>query len=88
MGYPWFPAELMDDTVPEDSQDPIPPHILRDREIIEKRNRVHGQKTYLVRFFDHSASYTWLPASKLDILGVDDGEALSAIKSPCIALMR
>ena len=31
------------------------------------------ERYWLIRFFDHQASYAWLPGSKLDMLGENDG---------------
>ena len=31
------------------------------------------ERYWLIPFFDHQASYAWLPGSKLDMLGENDG---------------
>jgi len=67
LGYPYFPAEVMD---PElvDLDDPIPPKVLQQR---EKHERQARGRVWLVRFFDKTATYAWIPADRLDPLGID-----------------
>ena len=74
LSFPHFPAEIVD---PSDPENIIPEPVLDNRETIERDNHAQGQKTWLVRFFDAQDSYGWIPASRLDYLGYDDG------KSPC-----
>lgn len=88
VGYPYFPGEIIDPNWAQD--DPIPQTLFDQREAIEKQNQAQGQETWLIRFYDRLATYVWLPASKLDILGGDDGES-SVLRSAfsctdCIAV--
>ena len=34
---------------------------------------IRGHRVWLVRFFDAQASFGWIPKSRLDMLGEDDG---------------
>lgn len=74
--FPFFPAEVIDEA--DDSDDEITPAVFENREDSEAKNGAKGQKTWLVRFFDAQASYGWIPASKLDMLGESDSESTSA----------
>lgn len=69
--FPFFPAEVLN---PEDADedDPIPEYVFTNRAKIEKDNHGEGQKTWLVRFFDKSNSYGWMPATRMDLLASDD----------------
>ena len=72
ISFPYFPAEIIDQTDPDPTE--IPPSVFKNRAQAEKENGAAGKKTWLVRFFDAQASYGWIPASRLDLLGEDNGE--------------
>jgi hypothetical protein len=68
-GFCFFPGEIADAW--DDYYD-IP-------ESVWKNKPVGDEPMWLVQFFDKSRSYSWCPASRLDLLGENDGESHSII---------
>jgi NuA3 HAT complex component NTO1 len=71
--WPYFPAEIIDENL-DDETDPIPKTLLDRREELARNNAANGGRVWLVRFFDKQNSYGWIPASRLDLLSSDDCE--------------
>jgi len=72
--FPYFPGEIIDPNVdPED----IPSAVFENRSASEAQNMARGGRTWLVRFFDTQASFGWIPISRLDMLGENDGPSLT-----------
>ncbi|ORY33154.1 hypothetical protein BCR39DRAFT_521494 [Naematelia encephala] len=67
--FPFFPAEVID---PEDPEQGVPNQVIFGRAAAEADNQATGLRTWLVRFFDAQASYGWIPAKQLDMLGDSD----------------
>lgn len=70
-GYPWYPALIIDPTIPKGFiyngvPLPTPP-----RDVIELR-KDKVEPVYLVLFFDAKRTWQWLPPNKLDRLGIND----------------
>ncbi|XP_055686305.1 bromodomain-containing protein homolog [Lutzomyia longipalpis] len=69
-GYPWYPALIIDPQMPKDFIHngvplPVPP---QDVLALRKNSTEH---VFLVLFFDAKRTWQWLPANKLELLGLD-----------------
>lgn len=70
-GYPWYPALIIDPTMPKNFiyfgvPLPSPP-----KDVLELR-KDKTEPVYLVLFFDAKRTWQWLPPSKLEKLGIND----------------
>lgn len=70
-GYPWYPALIIDPTIPKGFiyngvPLPTPP-----RDVLELR-KDKSEPVYLVLFFDAKRTWQWLPPNKLERLGIND----------------
>lgn len=70
-GYPWYPALIIDPTIPKGFiyngvALPTPP-----KDVLELR-KDKVEPVYLVLFFDAKRTWQWLPSNKLERLGVND----------------
>lgn len=70
-GYPWYPALIIDPTIPKGFiyngvPLPTPP-----KDVLELR-KDKVEPVYLVLFFDAKRTWQWLPPNKLERLGVND----------------
>ncbi|KAG9018262.1 nuA3 HAT complex component nto1 [Tulasnella sp. 427] len=63
--FPYFPAVVFE----EDDVDQIPPNVLQDKQVYVEQFS-EGPLT-LVRFYDPSSSWGWIPPSRLKLLGED-----------------
>ncbi|TFK17664.1 hypothetical protein FA15DRAFT_313371 [Coprinopsis marcescibilis] len=61
--FPWWPAVVFD----ADHVD-VPPNIVRDHKETKQRRKI---KLYIVRFYDRTNSWQYLPRDKLMLLGED-----------------
>lgn len=68
-GYPYFPAEVIDYKLHHDD---LPATVLQSEATARRQHK--GAPIWLVRFYDHTTSYGWVPEGKMDPLGVDDGK--------------
>lgn len=70
-GYPWYPALIINPTIPKGFiyngvPLPTPP-----KDVLELR-KDKTEPVYLVLFFDAKRTWQWLPPNKLERLGVND----------------
>lgn len=70
-GYPWYPALIIDPTIPKGFiyngvPLPTPP-----KDVLELR-KDKTEPVYLVLFFDAKRTWQWLPPNKLEKLGAND----------------
>lgn len=70
-GYPWYPALIIDPTIPKGYiyngvPLPTPP-----KDVLELR-KDKTEPVYLVLFFDAKRTWQWLPPNKLERLGAND----------------
>lgn len=71
-GYPWYPALILDPKTPKGFVYngvplPAPPTDV----LALRKNYPHDMEVFLVLFFDAKRTWQWLPANKLEILGID-----------------
>ncbi|XP_026472471.1 peregrin-like isoform X2 [Ctenocephalides felis] len=87
-GYPWYPALIMDPETPRGFVHkgvplPYPPSdVLTLR---AKKIPADGESVFLVLFFDAKRTWQWLPASKLELLGISkslDQQKLTESRKP------
>lgn len=69
-GYPWYPALIIDPEIPtgyvhEGVPIPSPP------QDVLALSANYTEHVYLVLFFDAKRTWQWLPADKLELLGID-----------------
>ncbi|KAG8948796.1 nuA3 HAT complex component nto1 [Tulasnella sp. 424] len=69
--FPYFPAVVFE----EDDVDEIPRNVLADKEVYAEQAGEDGPMT-LVRFYDTTSSWGWIPPSKIKMLGEDRGSAI------------
>lgn len=69
-GYPWYPALIIDPAIPKcfihnGVPLPAPP-----QDVLNLRKN-YSEDVFLVLFFDAKRTWQWLPANKLELLGLD-----------------
>ncbi|XP_017468029.1 PREDICTED: peregrin isoform X1 [Rhagoletis zephyria] len=70
-GYPWYPALILDPKTPKGfvyNGVPLPAPPL---DVLALRKNYTEDVVFLVLFFDVKRTWQWLPANKLEILGID-----------------
>lgn len=80
-GYPWYPALIIDPSMPKDyihNGVPIP----APPEDVLALSANYNEQVYLVLFFDAKRTWQWLPADKLEILGLDTEKDQSKVAEP------
>lgn len=70
-GYPWYPALIIDPAIPKGFiyngvPLPAPP-----ADVLALRKDGLDESPFLVLFFDAKRTWQWLPANKLELLGLD-----------------
>ncbi|KAK5638390.1 hypothetical protein RI129_012685 [Pyrocoelia pectoralis] len=69
-GYPWYPALIIDPDVPKGFVYRGVPIPTPSPEVLALSSN-HTEHVYLVLFFDAKRTWQWLPADKLEVLGID-----------------
>ncbi|KAG5889862.1 hypothetical protein JTB14_033712 [Gonioctena quinquepunctata] len=80
-GYPWYPALIIDPQIPKgyvykNVPIPSPP-----QEVLELAKN-YTEQVFLVLFFDAKRTWQWLPAEKLELLGLDAEKDESKVNEP------
>lgn len=65
-GYPSYPAEIYNE-----GTDDVPQNVLKSKPAFATPEAEHGGPMHLVRFFDATRSFGWVPESKLRLLFED-----------------
>ncbi|XP_044764179.1 peregrin [Coccinella septempunctata] len=69
-GYPWYPALIIDPGMPTGYVHMGVPMPTPPPEVLSLRSN-YEEHVYLVLFFDAKRTWQWLPAEKLEILGIN-----------------
>lgn len=69
-GYPWYPALIIDPEIPKGFVYRGVPIPTPSPEVLALHSN-HTEHVYLVLFFDAKRTWQWLPAEKLEALGID-----------------
>ncbi|XP_045469667.1 peregrin isoform X1 [Harmonia axyridis] len=69
-GYPWYPALIIDPGMPTGYVHMGVPMPTPPPEVLSLKSN-HEEHVYLVLFFDAKRTWQWLPAEKLEILGIN-----------------
>lgn len=80
-GYPWYPALIIDPSMPKDyihNGVPIP---APPQEVLALASN-YAEPVFLVLFFDAKRTWQWLPADKLEILGLDVERDQAKVSEP------
>ncbi|SPP73115.1 peregrin [Drosophila guanche] len=70
-GYPWYPALILDPKTPKGFVYNGVPLPAPPTDVLALRKNCLDDIVFLVLFFDVKRTWQWLPANKLDILGID-----------------
>ncbi|XP_050316303.1 peregrin [Anthonomus grandis grandis] len=70
-GYPWYPALIIDPGIPKGFEHKGVPLPTPPPEVL-KLGKKCTEHVYLVLFFDVKRTWQWLPADKLELMGVDN----------------
>ncbi|KAH8391324.1 hypothetical protein KR215_011885 [Drosophila sulfurigaster] len=70
-GYPWYPALILDPKTPKGFVYNGVPLPAPPTDVLALRKNCIDDVVFLVLFFDVKRTWQWLPANKLDILGID-----------------
>lgn len=70
-GYPWYPALIIDPTIPKGFIHRGVPLPTPPKDVLELR-KDKIEPVYLVLFFDAKRTWQWLPPNKLERLGFKD----------------
>ncbi|KAH8304465.1 bromodomain-containing protein homolog [Drosophila kikkawai] len=70
-GYPWYPALILDPKTPKGFVYNGVPLPAPPTDVLALRKNCMDDIVFLVLFFDVKRTWQWLPANKLDILGID-----------------
>ncbi|EDV59708.1 peregrin [Drosophila erecta] len=70
-GYPWYPALILDPKTPKGFVYNGVPLPAPPTDVLALRKNCLDEIVFLVLFFDVKRTWQWLPANKLDILGID-----------------
>ncbi|ALC41225.1 Br140 [Drosophila busckii] len=70
-GYPWYPALILDPKTPKGFVYNGVPLPAPPTDVLALRKNCLDDVVFLVLFFDVKRTWQWLPANKLDILGID-----------------
>ncbi|XP_066251905.1 bromodomain-containing protein homolog [Euwallacea similis] len=69
-GYPWYPALIIDPEIPKDFVYKGVPLPTPPREVLDLSAKA-TEHVYLVLFFDAKRTWQWLPAEKLELMGIN-----------------
>uniref|UniRef100_A0A182IWZ3 Peregrin n=1 Tax=Anopheles atroparvus TaxID=41427 RepID=A0A182IWZ3_ANOAO len=69
-GYPWYPALIIDPIIPKGFVHNGVPLPAPPADVLALRSN-YDEVVFLVLFFDVKRTWQWLPAGKLELLGVD-----------------
>ncbi|XP_074034602.1 bromodomain-containing protein 140 [Leptinotarsa decemlineata] len=80
-GYPWYPALIIDPQISKgyvykNVPIPSPPQEVLDL------SKNYTEQVFLVLFFDAKRTWQWLPAEKLELLGLDAEKDESKVNEP------
>ncbi|EDV35907.1 uncharacterized protein Dana_GF12236 [Drosophila ananassae] len=70
-GYPWYPALILDPKTPKGFVYNGVPLPAPPSDVLALRKNCLDEIVFLVLFFDVKRTWQWLPANKLDLLGID-----------------
>ncbi|XP_067632204.1 bromodomain-containing protein homolog isoform X2 [Eurosta solidaginis] len=70
-GYPWYPALILDPKTPKGFVYNGVPLPAPPQDVLALRKNYTEDVVFLVLFFDVKRTWQWLPANKLEILGID-----------------
>lgn len=70
-GYPWYPALILDPKTPKGFVYNGVPLPAPPPDVLALRKNYTEDVVFLVLFFDVKRTWQWLPANKLEILGID-----------------
>lgn len=70
-GYPWYPALIIDPTIPKGYVYNGVPLPTPPKDVLELR-KDKTEPVFLVLFFDAKRTWQWLPPNKLEKLGLND----------------
>ncbi|CAH0549554.1 unnamed protein product [Brassicogethes aeneus] len=80
-GYPWYPALIIDPEMPKGYVHQGVPMPSPPAEVMALSSKF-SEHVYLVLFFDVKRTWQWLPADKLELLGLDTEKDLSKVNEP------
>ncbi|XP_076255187.1 bromodomain-containing protein 140 isoform X2 [Rhynchophorus ferrugineus] len=80
-GYPWYPALIIDPTMPKGYIHKGVPLPTPPQEVLDLSSKF-TEHVYLVLFFDAKRTWQWLPAEKLELMGVDTEKDEAKVNEP------
>ncbi|EDS45100.1 phd finger protein [Culex quinquefasciatus] len=70
-GYPWYPALIIDPDIPTGFVHNGVPLPAPPADVLALKANYPDEQVFLVLFFDAKRTWQWLPAAKLELLGVN-----------------
>lgn len=80
-GYPWYPALIIDPTMPSGYIHQGVPMPSPPAEVLALSSN-YEDHVYLVLFFDAKRTWQWLPADKLELLGINPDRDEAKVNEP------
>uniref|UniRef100_A0AAR5QJW6 Peregrin n=1 Tax=Dendroctonus ponderosae TaxID=77166 RepID=A0AAR5QJW6_DENPD len=80
-GYPWYPALIIDPQIPKGYIYKGVPLPTPPQEVLDLYSKF-SEHVYLVLFFDAKRTWQWLPAEKLELMGIDTEKDDSKANEP------